>query len=748
MFVHIGQTIHEFPVKDIDSIIFYRTAPKPTQDYSNLRLNEVNGTGGDRGRFYELINIGNTPINLEGVRIFYNANGDLNGVFPPNGNQGLTWTGCRDQIIQPSGLFTIIGRGTTPCTQFTTGLTAQRILIITLEDPSGNILDQCIRAQDVGVYAIEDKSFSRIPDGTGPFYFTDPTPNASNGTSTAGLRLLPQTPQGGGNPTNFYDHPVFDIDALPTITFEVSVEEWNTLLANFDINPRNGERVRADFIFSKDGVETKLPNVGFRYRGNTSRRRPEISPGGVHDPNNPIWQSMHFNINFRDIERDQRLFGLRRLTLKWHKDDAMYCREIYSFDLFRRFGVWTAPRASFAKVYVKVGNTPPAYFGIYAMIEHVDIVYVQDRHQASYFETSTGNLWQGHQSSGPNGGPADLTLSNALNKMGVEVAHLDESQSQRFTYDLGTSTDNLEAAKTEFHNWLVNLNTLTGDAFKTWISSNFDVDLFLRAYAVNVALGQWDGYWGNANNFYLYFDRNTGKVYYIPWDYDNTLGTSMFFDAGTENVLRWGGAIRPLVDKIFAIPEFRAQYVAYLKELVDPENDLFHVDRSIPRIQNWHNMIQPYISADVITNSETSNTLIDRPASWGNRGHYKILERGNNNFFEVKTATILQTNPTDTTEPIIYNSMGLVGDFSGWDNDVWFTQSATNPSIWTINNVQLPVGGVKFRVDGNWGINWGSNGFPSGTGMRDGPNIPVSEAGNYSVQFNSHTLEYIFTKLN
>jgi len=162
-------------------------------DYSKLKLNEVSGVGEDSEKFYELINIGDVEIPLEGCKLYYNANGSTGGVFPPNGTQGLTWTGCADQVIGAGELVSLIGRGN-PCS-FTTGLTPERILIITLEDPAGNVIDQCIRAKDSEEYAVgRNCSFSRIPDGTGPFYFTTPpTPDEFNGTDATGLLLVPQT---------------------------------------------------------------------------------------------------------------------------------------------------------------------------------------------------------------------------------------------------------------------------------------------------------------------------------------------------------------------------------------------------------------------------------------------------------------------------------------------------------------------------------------------------------------------------
>ena len=166
-------------------------------DYTKLKLNEVSGLGNDTAKFYELINLGIKPINLLGCQIFYNANSSEGGVFPPNGNQGLTWTGKDNHIIQPGELLLLLGRYNANSNQggeFTTGLTAQRILIITLKDPEGNIIDECIRAKDTGEYTISDKSFSRIADGTGNFYFTAPTPGKFNGNDASGLLALPTVP--------------------------------------------------------------------------------------------------------------------------------------------------------------------------------------------------------------------------------------------------------------------------------------------------------------------------------------------------------------------------------------------------------------------------------------------------------------------------------------------------------------------------------------------------------------------------
>jgi hypothetical protein len=166
-------------------------APDTTKvDYTKLKLNEVSGVGGDPNRFYELINTGDKDIPLYNCKIYYNANSATGGNLP-SGKGSLTWTGSTSQTIKAGELFSLIGRNTPG--SFTTGLTPARVLIITLEDSRGTVIDRCVRAKDTGEYEIIDKSFSRIPDGTGDFYFTDPTLKESNGTSTAGLKKVPVT---------------------------------------------------------------------------------------------------------------------------------------------------------------------------------------------------------------------------------------------------------------------------------------------------------------------------------------------------------------------------------------------------------------------------------------------------------------------------------------------------------------------------------------------------------------------------
>lgn len=91
-----------------------------------------------------------------------------------------------------------------------------------------------------------------------------------------------------------------------------------------------------------------------------------------------------------------------------------------------------------------------------------------------------------------------------------------------------------------------------------------------------------------------------------------------------------------------------------------------------------------------------------------------------------------------------YPSVGILGTalngFEVADTDL----STTNGFNYTINNLVLTAGEVKFRKDNSWSVNWGSSSFPEGTGTQGGVNIPVT-AGTYNISFEKSSGNYVFT---
>jgi len=412
---------------------------------------------------------------------------------------------------------------------------------------------------------------------------------------------------------------VFDGSVIPQIHIDVSQEEWDKLLAAYDQNKDTQEYVHCDIRFQKGSDLTTIEDAALRLKGNTSRRRPQE---GNH------FRHVHFGVNLHRYHDDAEhtLRGLRRFDLKWFKDDPAYVREIYCYDLFRRAGVWTGLRDVHARLWLRVGNGPELYYGVYGLMEHVDKNWLRSHRDS--LGSAGGFLWKC-------GGNASLAGTNADMGADDNVHH--------YAYELKTHEDDgLPAAGAQLQDFIRNLNSLQNLAFYQWIASVTDVDLLLRTCAVNVAVGMWDDYWNNANNYYLYFNTTSSsdyRVWFIPYDYDNTLGTSFSCgvqdDSGRQDPYRWGRDSHPLMTKVLQNPVWRQRYREILQDLCGPSGDFCYL-KSVERIREWQERIAPYIAND----TGEDMAIADRPAPWGNHGEYRLLDPGRDNYFQVKSATV------------------------------------------------------------------------------------------------------------
>ncbi len=85
--------------------------------------------------------------------------------------------------------------------------------------------------------------------------------------------------------------------------------------------------------------------------------------------------------------------------------------------------------------------------------------------------------------------------------------------------------------------------------------------------------------------------------------------------------------------------------------------------------------------------------------------------------------------------------VSMIGEFNLWNGDHNMTRDMENPNMWStyINLVDITetpndTVEVKFRLDADWAVNWGSADFPSGTATMGGANV-LAPKGNYYVTF-------------
>ena len=262
------------------------------------------------------------------------------------------------------------------------------------------------------------------------------------------------------------------------------------------------------------------------------------------------------------------------------------------------------------------------------MIEPYDNKYVAKRKK--WFGTDDGNLWKCSYDSH---GPADLSNPNA------NMA--EDNDRDDFTYELKETEADFETAKAQLQDFILKLNGKShgtpGDSFYTWIKQVCDVNLLMRTYAVNVAVGMWDDMWNNGNNYYLYFSTShltDYKVFLIPYDYDNTLGTSNCYDSAKQDPYNWGDK-GVLMERMMEYEEFRKIYRDELKRLVTPGEGLMDQPTATQRILDWQSRIRQYVSNDTGEDMK----IEDKPAGWGSWGDYNLMST-DNNYFTKKAKTI------------------------------------------------------------------------------------------------------------
>ena len=428
---------------------------------------------------------------------------------------------------------------------------------------------------------------------------------------------------------------IYEGGGIPEVHVCVPIDQWNSLLKAYDANAHTKTSVKCDVRFVKDGETTEITEAGIRLKGNTSRRRPEGSAGRMHSTSGKTdWHHCHYQINFKKFVDDDahKLHGAGKIALKWFKDDAAYVRELYCYDLFRRAGVWTAINDVYCRLYIKIeGDASETYLGVYELMEPIDKTYLKVRGGEDKFGGSGGNLWK--CSSG-----ANLNTVNA--DFGPDLDTDDE-----YVYELKTNTKSFDAATEQLKDFITKLNSLKGDVFRLWFSDICDVELLLRTYAVNVAVGMWDDYWNNGNNYYLYFsstDPQSYKVWFIPYDYDNTLGTTLNCgvqdDAVRHDPYNWGLKNNRLISRLLEYKDYRDIYTRALLELADGSKGLLSASHSMSRIKVWQSSISSFVAND----TGEDCVIADRPAPWGNHGEYRLLSGGANNYFNAKIESITQ----------------------------------------------------------------------------------------------------------
>ena len=257
------------------------------------------------------------------------------------------------------------------------------------------------------------------------------------------------------------------------------------------------------------------------------------------------------------------------------------------------------------------------YRGLFLLVERVDDVFLEDRFPArakgNLYDVAVPNASVGATLERREGGPAAY----------ARLFPLSDGRLPEATYTLDTNNEDDDPAELKTYGDLAAfIDTLNGetpalsnlgegrfasDAYARELDAIFNTRGFLRWAAINTLAGSWDNYLCTPGNYRLY---NAGRgdtgdfmkapyFYWVPWDYDNSLGVNYFAGAdwATVPLLRpweacgpyWqsvGGGPTPapvpvLLANMLQNPTYRGYYLAFVEHALAT---WFHADWVAQRV--------------------------------------------------------------------------------------------------------------------------------------------------------------------
>jgi hypothetical protein len=358
----------------------------------------------------------------------------------------------------------------------------------------------------------------------------------------------------------------------------------------------------ARFIFDDNDKRDTLDSIGFRLRGNTSRYSKKKS----------------FKISFNEYVPGRKYQEVKKINLNGQHNDPTMIREKLFYDLWKKSGM-VERRTCFVKVYIN-----NAYYGLYTNLEEMEKEWL-----SLVFPSDSGNLYKCTY-------PADLVY------LGSDQERYKDLENSTATggrvYDLQTNKS--EDDYSRLVDLITVLNKKPDAQFVINVSQILDVDIFLRALALDVATGNWDDYGYNRNNYYLYDNPSDHKFHFITYDPDNTFGIDWFgIDWGVRDCRYWinKSMSLPLAQKLLAVPAFFDRYKLYLDTLA---RYIIHPDSVFPRIDAYKQLIQLAAEEDTFRTMDYGYTVEDFNDSFTEAlgAHVKY---GLKPFFETRRQTIL-----------------------------------------------------------------------------------------------------------
>lgn len=402
--------------------------------------------------------------------------------------------------------------------------------------------------------------------------------------------------------------PLYTHDEIPTI--HILIDEDSLDILYLEENWYENHEYPATFIFESSLTIDTIDNIGFRFRGNTSRDKIKKS----------------FKVSLNTFVSGQKYQGVEKINLNAEVNDPSMLRSRLCWDLYREYQI-PASRSNHVNLYIN-GD----YFGLYQNIEHIDDEFVE-----TYFGNNTGNLYK-------------CTYPANLDYISEDPDDYKLAPWGTRTYELKTNEqlDNYS----DLAEFISFLNLSSNDDLECKLKDYFNVSSYLKVAAIDVLVGNWDGYIYNQNNFYLYHNPLSDQFEYIPYDVDNTWGIDWLNRNWSDrNIYTWSqtGQPRPLFNRLMGIDSFRKIFSWHIQKVL---NEKFSDPSYEAYIQNLHEFIEedalndPYRPLDFgYSEADFVNALQE---SWGNHVDFSILD-----FMDIRHQSAEDQLEYSTIAPVI-----------------------------------------------------------------------------------------------
>jgi hypothetical protein len=290
---------------------------------------------------------------------------------------------------------------------------------------------------------------------------------------------------------------------------------------------------------------TTYDSVGVRFRGQSSFQ---------HIPSQ---DKKPFGISLDFVHPHQDIMGRKTLNLNNCYGDPSFIREIFYQHCLKRH--LPVAKSSYARLFLN-----GQYWGLYLSVQQLNKSYYKD-----WFLSAKGTSWRADRISGQVTPYGDGT--GGLNWLGPDTTDYQGEYILKFTDKTNPWDDLVNTCDILNNTPLSNLPSV--------LPSVMDVDRTLWFLASEILFSDDDSYVQKGRmDYYVYWEKETGRI--VPQEYDgNTVmnpayvNWSPFYHQDSVNY--------PLMNRLFAIPEYRQRYLAHLRTLITDNFTQAHADSLI-----------------------------------------------------------------------------------------------------------------------------------------------------------------------